>query len=120
MTQVSQKPKRTYKTLEERIDEIRPYAEAGLTLDKISEITGISRTYCSTVLAAGRAANIISRPSKKFNNIFNIPLGGFTGLVMTMDPPFRKWVLDNIPADVTLAEFAFACMRDAYHEETEP
>lgn len=51
--------------------------------------------------------------------LHNIPTGSLSKVIGKTSHDVKSWIVQNIPKDVTVAEFAMSCLLDQYHEETD-
>lgn len=105
-------------TMEERIEQIKPLAEKGLSVKEIAKEINLSEGYTSLVLRTARKQGKIPE-APKTNPLRYVKFGTLSKKVKSQSEDFTLWLAKEIPAGLTVAEFAIACMLDAYQEEME-
>lgn len=105
-------------TVEQRIEQIKPFTDRGVAPRDIARETGLSFSQVYRILRVGRAKGLLL-DTRKHDPLRYMTIGTLSKEVKSQPPDFTRWLAKEMPTGVTLAEFAIACLLDLYFEEKE-
>lgn len=104
------------RSVRERLEQFKPFLEAGMLGGEIAKEVGLSPSAVSKVLCKAREKGLLGH--KELIHVFHTTYIGRIGVPLKSQPlEVQKWIRDQIPEGGTVAEFAVACMVDAYYED---
>ena len=92
---------------------------SGMTVKQAAERIGLSPSRVSVIRRQIRdkGYNVRMRKGVCLFRKAGVGIGVMSDPLRELDPEIKRWVIDSMPEGSTLAEFAIACVRDAYFEE---
>lgn len=92
----------------------------GLSLDQSAERIGVARQTISFLRRRARDLGLLEPKRLQNSTILQgVKLGEMRAALEALPPEAARWLASQIPEGVTAAEFAVACILDAYHDEQE-
>ena len=106
-------------TYEERLTQIKPLYEQGLSYTKIAKQIGMSSSGLSGVMRRAMDSGdlkVRKAPSLRHSNV---RLGSLSQSLQGHSPEFIDWIIQETRGNLTVAELAVGAMLDAFHDEQE-
>ncbi len=107
----------TRATYEERLTQIKPLYEQGLSYTKIGEQIGMSSSGMSGLMR--RALEIGDLKIRKSPSLrhSNVRLGSLSQSLQGHSPEFIDWIIQETRGNISVAELAVGAMLDAFYDE---
>ena len=109
----------TRATYEERLLQIKPLYEQGMSYTKIGEQIGMSSSGMSGLMRrALESGDLKIRKSPSLRHS-NVRLGSLSQSLQGHSPEFIDWIIQETRGNISVAELAVGAMLDAFHDERE-
>lgn len=109
----------TRATYEERLKQIKPLYEQGLSYTKIGEQIGMSSSGMSGLMRrALESGDLKIRKSPSLRHS-NVRLGSLSQSLQGHSPEFIDWIIQETRGNISVAELAVGAMLDAFYDERE-
>ncbi len=107
----------TRATYEERLTQIKPLYEQGLSYTKIGEQIGMSSSGMSGLMRrALESGDLKIRKSPSLRHS-NVRLGSLSQSLQGHSPEFIDWIIQETRGNISVAELAVGAMLDAFYDE---
>ena len=107
----------TRATYEERLTQIKPLYEQGLSYTKIGEQIGMSSSGMSGLMRrALESGDLKIRKSPSLRHS-NVRLGSLSQSLQGHSPKFIDWIIQETRGNISVAELAVGAMLDAFYDE---
>jgi len=104
-------------TYEERLTQIKPLYEQGLSYTKIGEQIGMSSSGMSGLMRrALESGDLKIRKSPSLRHS-NVRLGSLSQSLQGHSPEFIDWIIQETRGNISVAELAVGAMLDAFYDE---
>lgn len=109
----------TRATYQERLTQIKPLYEQGMSYTKIGKQIGMSSSGMSGLMRRALESGdlkVRKAPSLRHSNV---RLGSLSQSLQGHSPEFIDWIIQETRGNLTVAELAVGAMLDAFHDEQE-
>lgn len=104
-------------TYEERLTQIKPLYEQGLSYTKIGEQIGMSSSGMSGLMRRALESGDLKcrrAPSLRHSKV---KVGSLTAALEGQSAEFKDWLITETRGNITVAELAVSIMLDAFYDE---
>jgi transposase len=111
-------PYKRHRTVEQGAIEAAKLVELGATTREIANVMQVQISQASRYVRHARRVGLLPSRTPGLERAMDaIPRGSVRATAAKLAPEVQQWIVASIPAGVTLAQFAFACLVDQYFEE---
>lgn len=103
-------------TFLERIEQIKPLAEKQMACKEIAAELGLTVGYTQRLVKDARDQGLL-RDLRRHDALKYMTVGALGKELKDQEPGFTRWLARNVPEGTTVAEFAVACLLDAYYDD---
>ena len=106
-------------TYEQRIAQIRPLHEQGMSYTKIAKAIGVASSSMSGIMRKAIDNGDLKHNRAPSLRHSSVKLGSLSAALEGQSAEFKNWLITETRGNITVAELAISIMVDVFHEEME-
>ena len=107
------------RSYEDRLIEILPMINVGVSRAEVGKRVGLSQGYLSRILSRAKDEGHFVKPPRKKLRSYGFRFGNLGLAIDSQGDEFKDWLAQETAAGATISELAVSAMVDVFYEETE-